>query len=157
MPGHTYTELKRYADAAYQQEGSARVDHAYMIRDRVMPFEIHNYAHNNQWLCTSLSHIGRVRDAIAVARNLVEQPRDPQKNGPNDGGSPQRSGRLRWAEVLIRYELWDDLIAATTSGALDWSDIPLEQKREGLHPRPGLRRQGRLRRSSPSRSRPSRS
>ena len=128
MPGHTYTGLKRYADAAYQQEASARVDHAYMIRDRVMPFEIHNYAHNNQWLCTSLSHIGRVRDAIAVARNLVEQPRDPQKNGPNDGGSPQRSGRIRWAEVLTRYELWDDLIEATTSSALDWSSIPMEQK-----------------------------
>jgi peroxiredoxin len=128
MPGHTYTGLKRYADAAYQQEGSARVDHAYMIRDRVMPFEIHNYAHNNQWLVTSFSHIGRVRDAIAVARNLVEQPRDPQKNGKNDGGSAQRSGRLRWAEVLTRYELWDDLIAATTSGALDWSDLPLERR-----------------------------
>jgi peroxiredoxin len=128
MPGHTYTGLRRYADAAYQQEGSARVDHAYMMRDRVMPFEIHNYAHNNQWLATSLSHIGRARDAIAVARNLVEQPRDPDKNGPNDGGSPQRSGRLRWSEVLTRYELWDDLIAATESGALDWSDIPEERK-----------------------------
>ena len=101
-----------------------------MIRDRVMPFEIHNYAHNNQWLCTSLSHIGRVRDAIAVARNLVEQPRDPQKNGPNDGGSAQRSGRRRWAEILTRYELWDDLIEATTSGALDWSNIPLEQEQK---------------------------
>ena len=127
MPGHTYTELKRYADAAYQQEGSARVDHAYMIRDRVMPFEIHNYAHNNQWLATSLGNIGRARDAIIVARNLVEQPRDPQKNGPNDGGSPQRSGRLRWVETLIRYELWDDLIAATISGALDWTDINPEK------------------------------
>ena len=127
MPGHTYTGLKRYADAAYQQEGSARVDHAYMARDRVMPFEIHNYAHNNQWLCTSFSHIGRVRDAIAVARNLVEQPRDPQKNGPNDGGSPQRLGRLRWSEILVRYELWDDLIEATKSGALDWAAIPAEQ------------------------------
>ena len=130
MPGHTYTGLKRYADAAYQQEGSARVDHAYMIRDRVMPFEIHNYAHNNQWLVTSLSHVGRVRDAIAVARNLVEQPRDPNKNGKNDGGSPQRSGRLRWSEVLARYELWDDLIAATTSGALDWSDVPPRRKQK---------------------------
>jgi peroxiredoxin len=127
MPGHTYTGLKRYADAAYQQEGSARVDHAYMMRDRVMPFEIHNYAHNNQWLCTSYSHIGQVRDAIAVARNLVEQPRDPQKNNANDGGSPQRNGRIRWAEVLARYELWDDLIAATNSGNLDWSDIPYER------------------------------
>ena len=143
MPGHTYTGLKRYADAAYQQEGSARVDHAYMIRDRVMPFEIHNYAHNNQWLCTSLSHIGRVHDAIAVARNLVEQPRDPQKNGPNDGGSPQRSGRARWAELLTRYELWDELIEATTSGALDWSNIPYRAGAEGIHPGPGLRRQER--------------
>jgi peroxiredoxin len=130
MPGHTYTELKRYADAAYQQEGSARVDHAYMIRDRVMPFEIHNYAHNNQWLCTSLSHIGRARDAIAVARNLVEQPRDPAKSGPNDGGSAQRSGRARWSELLVRYELWDDLIEATTNGALDWSNIPHEQEQK---------------------------
>jgi peroxiredoxin len=127
MPGHTYTGLKRYADAAYQQEGAARADHAYMIRDHVMPFEIHNYAHNNQWLCTSYSHIGRVRDAVAVARNLVEQPRDPQKNNASDGGSAQRSGRIRWAEVLARYELWDELIAAITSGQLDWSDIPYEQ------------------------------
>jgi peroxiredoxin len=127
MPGHTYTGLTRYADAATQQEASARVDQAYMIRDRIMPFEIHNYAHNNQWLCTTLSHIGRVRDAVAVARNLVEQPRDPEKNNKNDGGSPQRSGRIRWAEVLTRYELWDELIAATISGELDWSDIPLEK------------------------------
>jgi peroxiredoxin len=128
MPGHTYTGLKRYADAAYQQEGSARVDHAAMARDRVMPFEIHNYAHNNQWLATSLSHAGRPREAIIVARNLVEQPRDPQRNNKNDGGSPQRSGRARWSEVLTRAELWDDLIAATEIGALDWSDVPMEQK-----------------------------
>jgi peroxiredoxin len=130
MPGHTYTGLQRYADAAYQQEASARVDHAYMIRDRVMPFEIHNYAHNNQWLVTSLSHVGRVRDAIVVARNLVEQPRDPNKNGKNDGGSPQRNGRARWVEVLTRYELWDELISATESGALDWSDVGVEQKQK---------------------------
>ncbi len=88
-----------------------------MSSNRVMPFEIHNYAHNDQWLVTDLSHVGRVKEAIAVARNLVEQPRDPQKNGKNDGGSSQRSGRQRWMEVLVRYELWDDLIEATTSGA----------------------------------------
>lgn len=132
MPGHTYTELKRYPDAAYQQEASARVDHAYMASSRVMPFEIHNYAHNNQWLATTLTHIGRARDAIAVARDLVEQPRDPGKNGKNDGGSAQRSGRLRWVEALTRFELWDDLIASTTSNALDWSDLAAE-KRQRAH------------------------
>lgn len=132
MPGHTYTELKRYADAAYQQEASARVDHAAMAMHRVMPFEIHNYAHNNQWLCTSLSHVGRVREAIALARNLVEEPRDPKQNGPNDGGSCQRQGRARWSELLVRYELWDALIEATNSGALDWSNIPIEKKEKAF-------------------------
>jgi peroxiredoxin/tetratricopeptide (TPR) repeat protein len=131
MPGHTYSALHRYADAAHGQEASARVDHAYMLRDRVMPFEIHNYAHNNQWLSLSLSHVGRVRDAIAVARNLVEQPRDPEKNAPKESDSPQRAGRLRWAEVLTRYELWDDLIAATTGGQLDWSGLPAERREKG--------------------------
>ena len=93
MPGHTYTELKRYADAAYQQEGSARVDHAYMIRDRVMPFEIHNYAHNNQWLCTSLSHIGRVHDAIAVRGTSWKSRVIPARTGPTT--ADPRSGAAR--------------------------------------------------------------
>ena len=100
-----------------------------------------------------LSHVGRVRDAIAVARNLVEQPRDPDKNGKNDGGSAQRSGRLRWAEVLVRYELWDDLIAADTSGALDWSDIPLERRTKAYTLGLAYAARG-TRPSSPSRSPP---
>lgn len=127
MPGHTYTNLKRYADASYQQEGSARVDHAYMIRERVMPFMIHNYSHNNQWLSESLTRTGRFNDAVLVARDLVEQPRDPKKNNAKSGGHPQREGRRRWTEALIAFERWDDLLDATASGALDWSDEPIER------------------------------
>jgi len=63
-------------------------------------------AQQPKWLSTSLSHIGRARDAIAVAQTRRE-PRDPDKNGKNDGGIRQRSGRLRWVEVLTRYELWE--------------------------------------------------
>lgn len=128
MPGHTYTGLKRFPQAAYQQEASARVDHAYMINDRVMPFEIHNYAHNNQWLVTTYSHIGRVKDGIAVARDLVDQPRDPAKNHKNDGGSSQRNGRARLTELYVKYELWDDLLADVNNGLLDFSDVPIEQR-----------------------------
>ena len=128
MPGHTYSGLQRYPEAAYQQEASARVDHAYMIADRVMPFEIHNYAHNNQWLATSLSNIGRLNDGLIVARDLVDQPRDPAKNHKNDGGSSQRSGRARLTELYLKYELWDDLIRDSQNGLLDYSDLPIEQR-----------------------------
>ena len=127
MPGHTYTESKRHADAARHQEAASRVDHAAMLRDRTMPFEIHNYAHNQQWLCTSLGHVGRAREAIAIAKNLVALPRDPDKNRPGDPHSAQRLGRLRLVETMIRFELWDELIEAANSGALDWSGEPAER------------------------------
>ena len=56
MPGHPFSNLKRYADAAWQQEASARTDHAYTIASRVLPDQIHNFAHNNNWL---IQEIGR--------------------------------------------------------------------------------------------------
>ena len=65
MPGHIYSKRKRYHDAAWHQEASARVDHAHMMRDRVLPDQIHNFAHNNEWLCRNLITVGRVHDAVA--------------------------------------------------------------------------------------------
>src|SRR5262249_39340694 len=35
--------------------------------------------------------------------------------------------------VLTRYELWDDLIAATGSGDLDLSDVPAERKQKAYY------------------------
>ena len=62
--------MKRYADAAWQQEASARVDHAYTMHAHVLPDQIHNFAHNNDWLAKNLCNIGRVHDAIDLASPL---------------------------------------------------------------------------------------
>jgi len=48
MPGHTYSELQRWQDAAWQQEAAARVDHAQMLRAHLYPDQIHNFAHNSE-------------------------------------------------------------------------------------------------------------
>lgn len=127
MPGHIYADLKRYDDAAWQQAASAAVDHAYMMRDHVMPYQIHNYAHNNQWLATDFSHAGAARLAIGVAKNLVELPRHPKLNDFAKDGSAGRFGRARLLEVLERYELWDDAIALGQSPYLEPTDLPAEQ------------------------------
>ncbi|HVX59034.1 MAG TPA: alkyl hydroperoxide reductase, partial [Pirellulales bacterium] len=121
MPGHTYTRVKRYADAAWQQEASARVDHAHMMRDRVMPDQIHNYAHNNDWLVENLAYIGRVRDSIDLAKNLVELPRHPRYNTLNSRGSG-KMGRERLFQFLPPYELWDELIALCHAPYLEPTD-----------------------------------
>ncbi|MDQ3621598.1 MAG: peroxiredoxin family protein [Verrucomicrobiota bacterium] len=106
MSGHTFSELKRYADAVWQQEAAARVDHAYMLRARILPEQIHNFAHNNDWLVKDLAYVGRVHDALDLAKNLIEIPR----RGP---GKEQawRMGSERVIELLTRFELWDQLLA----------------------------------------------
>ncbi len=109
MPGHTYSKLHRYQDAVWQQEASARVDHAHMIRDRVLPDQIHNFAHNNEWLIRNLVKIGRVQDALDLARNMVELPRHPKFNTLEKGST--KYGRERLILILSSYRLWPELIA----------------------------------------------
>jgi peroxiredoxin/tetratricopeptide (TPR) repeat protein len=126
MPGHIYSRLHRYEDAVWQQEASARVDHAHMMRDRVMPDEIGNFAHNNEWLIRNLIHVGRVRDAVSLAKNMIELPRHPRYNTLSKRGST-RYGRERLFEVLRTFELWDELIALANSPYLDPTEDEDEQ------------------------------
>lgn len=109
MPGHIFSRLKRYEDAVWQQEASARTDHAHMIRDRLLPDQIHNYAHNNEWCIRNLLHIGRVNDAIALSKNMTENPRHPKYNSLTRRGSSYY-GRARLFTTLYMYERWQDMI-----------------------------------------------
>jgi len=126
MPGHTFSKLQRYADAAWQQEAASRTDHAYMIRDFVMPDQIHNYAHNHEWLIRDLSLTGRPRYGLELAKNLTEMPRHPKYNTLARGGSAQY-GRTRAIELLQRYELYKDLLALADTPYLEPSDVLREQ------------------------------
>jgi len=138
MPSHTYSQLKRYDDAAWQQEASARVDHAYMMAARILPDQIHNFAHNNQWLCTDLLYCGRVAEAIELAKNMVELPRHPKYNtlnrkedqtayDKNNGSS--MLGRNRLFDAFLDFELWPDLLALADTTYLEPTDLPEEQAR----------------------------
>ena len=122
MPGHIYSRLKRYEDAVYQQEASARVDHAHMIRDRVIPDEISNYAHNNEWLIRNLVFIGRLHDAVDLALNMNSLPRHPRYNTLDKAQGSASYGRRRLLQVLREYQLYDDVIKLYASGDLRVSE-----------------------------------
>ena len=132
MPGHTYSRVKRYNDAAWQQEASARVDHAHMMRDKVLPDQISNFAHNNEWLIRNLNHVGRIQDAVALAKNMIELPRHPKYNVLSKRGSTQY-GRTRLFETLSRYELWEELISLCNSPYLEPTDDVREQTKRLRH------------------------
>ena len=122
MPGHTFSGLHRYAEAAWQQEASARVDHAYMAAARIMPEQIHNYAHNNDWLVKNLDYIGRVHEAVDLAKNLIELPRlAPGRE------QAYALGRERLLETLVTFELWDELAGLEPTMYLAPGDDPLRE------------------------------
>lgn len=119
MAGHIYAKLDRHAEAAWQQEASGRADHAHMQRDRVMPFEIHNYGHNQEWLCRSLSLVGRAEEALALAKNMAELPRHPTKNQPDKGGDIAAYARRRLVSICEEHELWQQAVELNHDGFLD--------------------------------------
>ncbi len=127
MPGHIYSRLKRYEDAVYQQEASARVDHAHMMRDRVMPDQIHNFAHNNEWLIRNLIFIGRVDDAISLAKNMTQLPQHPKYNTLEKRNGSASYGRRRLLQVLREYQMWDQAFDLCQSSYLQVPDNAGEQ------------------------------
>ncbi len=126
MPGHIYTKLRRYHDAAWQQEAAARVDHAYMIRNHVAPDQIHNYAHNQEWLIRTLAINGQVHKAVDLSKNMIALPRHPKYNTLSKSGTSATFGRTRLVELLSRFELWDEAIAMADSLYLE----PTENRQE---------------------------
>ena len=125
MPGHTYSDLRRWSDAAWQQEASGRADHAHMMRDRVMPDQIHNYSHNQEWLVRNLIHLGRHKSAFDLSKNLLELPRHPKYNSLTKGSG--NNGRTRLLQVLESFELWNDIVVLANTMYLEPMDTPAEQ------------------------------
>ena len=128
MPGHIYSGLHRYPDAVYQQEASARVDYAHMMRTGVLPDQIHNFAHNNEWLIRNLIHVGNERAAREMALNMLELPRHPKWNKLEKSDCSSGFGRTRLLETLAQFEDWEALLKLADSPYLDDAGASEEQK-----------------------------
>ena len=126
MCGHIFSRVKRYDDASWFQEASARVDHRHMMHDRVLPDQIHNFAHNNEWLIRNLMHVGRIREAVDLAKNMTELPRHPEYN-MLDKRKSASYGRDRLIDVLNKFELWEEAISFADTPYLEPTDDNEEQ------------------------------
>lgn len=130
MPGHIYTKLHRYEDAAWHQQASARIDHGHMIKQLILPDQIHNYAHNNEWLTRNWVHLGNAKSALGMAKSLLANPRHPTLNNLEGKAHSYNYGRRRLAEVLEKFELWETTIELTSSHWFEPVDSPKHE-----HPR----------------------
>lgn len=118
MPGHIYSKAKRYEDAIWHQQASARVDHAHMMKHFLLPDQIHNYAHNNEWCSRNFANLGMATAALEMAKSLLSNPRHPKLNSASRGSS--RYGRKALISHLEKFELWQQ--------AIDYANSPWLEK-----------------------------
>ena len=79
-----------------------------------------------------MNHVGRVRDAVDLAKNMITLPRHPRFNTLQKKGSAYY-GRSRLFETLRRYELWDEMIELCHSNYLEPTDDFKEQVKRLRH------------------------
>ncbi len=123
MPGHIYSIVGMWHEAAISMDAATRVEKRYMKESLTFPFNNWNYGHNLNYLCYIQEQLGMPRAAIFGARQLIDAPLDPKHNG-DETYSAHSVGIRALARVLVKYERWDELLDAKT---IPWRDIFLDK------------------------------
>ena len=118
MPGHNYSKLGMWHEAALSLDAATRVELRYMNERLALPFETWNYAHNRNYLCYIQEQLGMAEASLRGARDLLAAPLDPQRNAEG-GYSTADQGMAAQVRALIKFERWDAILA---EGTVAWRD-----------------------------------
>ncbi|MEO7994802.1 MAG: peroxiredoxin family protein, partial [bacterium] len=116
MPGHVYSGVGMWHEAAIWMDRATRTEQAYMQQRLALPFETWNYAHNRNYLAFIQEQLGLPTMALAGAREMLAAPLDPQFNSLKDGRT-HREGRMALIRGLVKYERWDEILK---DDAVEW-------------------------------------
>lgn len=118
MPGHNYSKLGMWHEAAIAMDSATRVELKYMNERMALPFETWNFAHNRNYLSYIQEQLGMQQASIAGARALIAAPRDELRN--NDGGDGAfDQGIQALVRCLIKFERWEEIL---DPGAIPWRE-----------------------------------
>lgn len=120
MPGHIYSIVGMWDEAAISMDAATRVEKRYMQDSLTFTFDNWNYGHNRSYLSYIQEQLGMPDEALAGARQLIDAPLDPQRNADNFR-STQSAGMRSLERVLLKYQRWDQLLSKETFA---WRDIP---------------------------------
>lgn len=123
MPGHNYTKLGMWKEAAISMDAATRVELRYMNERLALPYETWNFAHNRNYLSYIHEQLGMEGASLAGARALIAAPRDPLMNKDDEQGAYDQ-GIQALVRCLIKFERWDDILKP---GVIPWRDIPADK------------------------------
>ena len=118
MPGHIYSGIGMWQEAAISMDSATRVEKQYMRERLVFPFNTWNYAHNQNYLGYIQEQLGMPEAAISGAKQLLAAPLDPKYNNPTRY-SAHAQGTIALSRALARFERWNDILDPNT---FNWQD-----------------------------------
>jgi len=113
MPGHIYSKIGMWHEAAIAMDSATRIELRYMNDRLALPFETWNYPHNRNYLCYIQEQLGMAQASLQGAADMLAAPRDPELN-PDQGGNIVGQGQEALLRALIKFELWDRILAPGT-------------------------------------------
>ncbi len=113
MPGHIYTDIGMWNEAAISMDAATRVEKQYMKQRLIFPFNTWNYAHNQNYLCYIQEQLGMAETAILGAKQIMAAPLDPEHNNP-DQYAAHWQGTIAMMRALIKFERWKELLDPNT-------------------------------------------
>ncbi|MEZ0326999.1 MAG: redoxin domain-containing protein [Fimbriimonas sp.] len=116
MPGHCYTKMGMWHEAAWSMDAATRTELKYMNDRLALPFETWNYQHNRNYLCYIQEQLGMAEASIQGARDLLNAPTDPEQDNVNGGGFTGQ-GLSALTRAYIKFERWDDILRP---GSIAW-------------------------------------
>ncbi|MEQ1893547.1 MAG: redoxin domain-containing protein, partial [Planctomycetota bacterium] len=123
MPGHNYTKLGMWHEAAISMDSATRVELAYMNERLALPFETWNFAHNRDYLCYIQEQLGMEQAARDGARSMIAAPRNPQPDD-EEGEATFGYGMNALVRGLIKFERWETILE---EGSIPWREQPRDQ------------------------------
>lgn len=109
MPGHIYSKIGMWHEAAIAMDSATRTELRYMNERLALPFETWNYPHNRNYLCYIQEQLGMAEASIQGARDLLAAPQDPEYN-PEGQGALAGQGQAALYRALVKFERWDELL-----------------------------------------------
>jgi peroxiredoxin len=127
MPGHNYTKMGLWHEAARSMDSATRVELRYMNQQLALPFETWNFAHNRNYLCWIQEQLGMVDASVQGARDLLAAPRDPEANKDNTYGAFDQ-GMIALVRALLKFERWDEVLTTSNAVAIPWRETPEDKE-----------------------------
>lgn len=124
MPGHNYSKIGMWHEAARSMDTATRVELKYMNERLALPEDVWNFPHNRTYLGYIQEQLGMIKLSEQGARDMLAS---PAGRSPSEGKAASNDyyfGLENLVRALGKAERWEELIKP---GAIRWPTEPEAQ------------------------------